>query len=150
MRFRKQRVESVVQRVVGEAITHRMNDPRIGPLTTVSRVQLTGDLTIATVYLTVLGGAPQERKTIAAMRHAGGYLQRLVAEALQLRQCPELRFEIDETARKVKETMLLLDENRRKRGEEPVASAPGGDAHEDPLDPDGAEGLQDEIDEDES
>jgi hypothetical protein len=47
------------------------------------------------------------------MQHARGFVQRLVAQQIDLRQCPEIRFELDEVAKKVRETMLLLDENRR-------------------------------------
>ena len=116
--YRKERVESVVREIVSEAIAHRMNDPRVAPLTTVSRVRITGDLTIATVYLTVQGDAQAERRTMAAMQHAAGFLQRMVARQLDIRQCPELRFEVDEAVKRVRETMRLLDENRRSRPEE--------------------------------
>ena len=115
--YRKEKVASVVRDIVSEAIAHRMNDPRIAPLTTVSRVQMAGDLTVATVYLTVPGDEAAERLTMSAMRHAAGFLQRMVAHQLGIRQCPQVRFEVDETVRQVRETMRLLDENRRERAE---------------------------------
>jgi len=48
------------------------------------------------------------------MRNSAGFVQRLVAEQIDMRTCPELRFEADEVAKKVRETMLLLDENRQR------------------------------------
>ena len=111
--YRKERVASLVHEIVSEAILRRINDPRVSPLTTVTRVQISGDLTIATVYLSILDDPAVERRTITALRHAGGFIQRMVAKGLDMRQCPELRFEVDEHLKKVKHTLQLLNENRR-------------------------------------
>jgi ribosome-binding factor A len=115
--YRKERVASIVRDVVSEAIAHRMNDPRLAPFTTVTRVEMTGDLQIAKVFLSVQGGEVAERKTTAAMRHAAGFIQRLVASQLSIRHCPELRFAIDEVAKNVRRTMELLADNRRQHPE---------------------------------
>ncbi len=115
--YRKQKLASVLRDVIAEAVHHRVQDPRIDPLTTITRVEMSGDLLIAKVFLTVSGGEVQERQTLQAIRHAGGYIQRLVAREVSLRLCPELRFEIDERAKKVQVTLDILAENRRERGE---------------------------------
>ena len=59
--FRKERVASVVRQVVGEAVVHGLHDPRIASLTSVTRVEMTGDLQIARVYLSVHGDEAAER-----------------------------------------------------------------------------------------
>lgn len=115
--YRKEKMTSLVQQIVSEAIGQKLADPRIAPLTTVSRVKMTGDLTIATVYLTVLGDESAERNTLRAIQHASGFLQRTLAQELQARQCPELRFELDQSAKRAKETLRLLAENRRQHPE---------------------------------
>lgn len=111
--YRKERVASVIRQVVGEAIVHSLHDPRVASLTTVTRVEMTDDLVIARVYLSIPHNAAVESRTLRAIRHAAGYLQRRVASALAMRQCPELRFEIDEGARGARRTLELLAENRR-------------------------------------
>jgi ribosome-binding factor A len=115
--YRKEKMTSLVQRIVSEAIGQKLADPRIAPLTTVSRVKMTGDLTIATVYLTIPGDEAAERTTLRAIQHASGFLQHTLAQELQARQCPELRFEVDESAKRAKETLRLLAENRREHPE---------------------------------
>jgi len=112
-RFRREKVSRVIQQVVSEGVAFKLNDPRVSPLTTITRVETTPDLLIARVYLTVPGDELAEGRTIRAVRHAGGFLQRLVAKALTMRQCPELRFELDETTKAVRRTMEILAENRR-------------------------------------
>ena len=121
--YRKQKISSLIQQVVSEGVAFKLNDPRVSPLTTVTRVEMTPDLLIARVYLTVPGDASAERRTLQAIRHAGGYLQRMVAQALTMRQCPELRFEIDETSKAVRRTMEILAENRRNDPELAAADA---------------------------
>jgi len=115
--YRKDRVASVIQEVVGAAVCRHLNDPRVDPLTTITRVEVSGDLLIAKVFVSVPGGSAVENRTIAALKHATGFVQRLVAKELQLRQCPELRFSVDERVKGVRRTMDLLDENRRAHPE---------------------------------
>jgi ribosome-binding factor A len=129
-RHRKQKIASVIRDIVSDAIHHRLQDPRIGALTTVTRVEVTADLLISRVYLSVHGGSVEEGKTLTAIRHAAGYIQRFVARELTLRQCPELRFEIDEALKAARRTLELLDENRRKN---PALFASGNDEETDDV-----------------
>ncbi len=112
--YRKERIANAVRNIVGEAIAHKMHDPRVQPLSNVTRVEVSGDLQLARVYLSIPGGEVAERRSLIAIQHATGYLQRMVAGQLQIRQCPELRFLIDERVKGTLRTMQLLEENRRK------------------------------------
>ncbi len=114
-RFRKERMGSVIRDVVAQAVQQKLNDPRLSPMTTVTRVEMSDDVQVAEVYFSVPGGDVEERKTLAAIKHAGGFLQRLVARELSIRQCPAIRFDIDERAKKVRRMMDLLEKNRRER-----------------------------------
>ena len=116
-RYRPERIASVIRDLVSEAIARHLHDPRVSTLTSVSRVEVSGDLQIAKIYLSVPGGEANENKTVAALRHAAGRVQMLVARGLQLRQCPHLHFLIDPRVKGVRETMRLLDENRRAKPE---------------------------------
>jgi len=123
--FRKDRIARAIREIVSEAIARQINDPRLAPLTTVSRVEVKQDLLLATVFVTVPTGAADERRTLAAMRSAGGFLQRKVARGLSMRHCPEIRFELDEELRQVQEIMRLLDANRRARGDDALTDHAG-------------------------
>ena len=116
--YRKEKIANVIRQIVSEAIVHQLNDPRIAPMTTVTRVEMTKDLLVAKVFLSFPEDDPAvEQLTLRAMGHAGGFLQRLVAQGLSLRQCPELRFQMDEQLKKTKRMMALLAENRRREPE---------------------------------
>ena len=130
--YRKEKLASVVRQVVSEAVVHKLSDPRISPLTTVTRVVMSPDLQIAKVYLSVQGGEAVERRTLRALRHAAGYLQRMVAGALQIRQCPELRIDLDQGVKEARKTMDLLAQHSL---EEPDMFNEQSSADAEPLDP---------------
>jgi ribosome-binding factor A len=127
--YRKERIASAIRSIVGSAIAHKLQDPRVSGLTTVTRVELSADLQLAKVYLSVPGESACERKTMAAMRHATGYIRRMVAHQLQLRQCPELRFMIDDGIKGAREVLKLLEENRRGHPERSGCEPPMRDSN---------------------
>ena len=90
--YRVDKVASIVRDIVGEAMTTHLHDPRISPLASVTRVEVSGDLQIARVYISVIGEAATGRRTLAGLTHAAGHIQRLVARQLTIRRCPQLRF----------------------------------------------------------
>lgn len=151
--YRKEKLSSSIREIVSDHIAHRLNDPRISPFTTVTRVEVSGDLLSVKVFLSVMGTDVEERKTMAAITSAAGHIQRRVGGEIQLRQCPQLRFLVDESVKVARETMALIDENARQRGDLAPAADPAAlddefddtddvEAHDpdgpEPLDPDDA------------
>lgn len=122
--YRKERVASEVRTIVCQVIAQDLNDPRVAPLTTVTRVEVTGDLLQATVFVTIPGDEAAENRTMAALRHARGYVQGIVARSLNLRQCPELRFRVDESWKEARRTLELIEENRRNRSPDEKGTPP--------------------------
>lgn len=134
--YRPERVANVIRSVVSEAIATRLNDPRIEPLSSVTRVEVSGDLEHAKVWVSVIGDAAAGRRTIAGLKAAGGFVQRLVAAELSLRSVPRLAFHLDESLKKAAETIRIIDDNmaeiRRKEsaaeeGKDEQANSPTGD-----------------------
>ncbi|HUW82859.1 MAG TPA: 30S ribosome-binding factor RbfA [Phycisphaerae bacterium] len=110
MSRRQEKVASVVRRVVGEAIAQQLHDPRISPMTSITRVEISGDLQFATVWVSVMGSEGEQRTTIAGLQHAQGRLQSLLSRALAIRQCPALRFKLDQSIKRGFETLRLIDQ----------------------------------------
>lgn len=117
--YRKEKLESLIREIIGEILVRGLNDPRMSPLTTVTRVEMSSDLTLARVYVRVHEDAATERRTMRAIRHATGYMQRTLAGQLTIRTCPQLRFEVDEAAKTAQKTMELLEKNREQLTEVP-------------------------------
>ncbi len=148
MRFRPQRIGSVVQRVVGEAISLRLSDPRISRLASVTRVQVSKDLQYADVYISVMGANSDARTTLRGLEAAHGKVQGLVADALPIRQVPIVRFHLDESIKKGFETIQLIeksmDEIRRREAERAARAGGRPDDSPDNAAADGDEGGPEE------
>lgn len=125
--YRLEKLASEVRDVVGEAIVHRLADPRISPLTSVTRVIVSADLSYADVYISVLGEESDRRRTMSGLQHARGHVQSLVARHLCVRQCPHLRFHLDESIRRGNETIRLIEEMTGRTGGTAAGTGPDSD-----------------------
>lgn len=107
---RQEKVARVVKEAVSDAIAHHLNDPRIEGFVSVTRVELTPDLRIANVYVSIFGkDQASQNKTFSAITHARSRIQSLLAGRLQSKFCPVLHLYTDEKFKKTLETMQLID-----------------------------------------
>jgi len=125
---RPEKVASEVRTLIGEAIVNRLSDPRISRFASVTRVTVSADLSVADVYVSVMGSPAEERRTLAGLAHARGHLQTLVARNLRIRTCPELRFHADASIKRGMETIRIIEETMaRSRPEAGPAESPPGE-----------------------
>lgn len=66
MSLRSNRVAEQMKKEIGEIITRKIKDPRVG-FVTVTDVDVTGDLQQATVYITSLGSERERAETLKAL-----------------------------------------------------------------------------------
>lgn len=134
---RPKRVASLIRNLIAEVIQRRLSDPRIESLTSITRVEMSPDLLVAKVYVSVMAPPPRRRLTLQALEHASKRIRGLVGEQLALRQVPELLFRLDEGLQDAVDTIELLDRiERETQSREPdAADAPATDTpHEDSFD----------------
>ncbi len=88
------RTNDDIQFVLSRLIT-QVKDPRVQQgMISVTRVETTGDLRYAKVWLSVLG-LENEKEFKKGLRSASGWLRRELGNAMTLRFTPELFFEVD-------------------------------------------------------
>ncbi|MGE0792130.1 MAG: 30S ribosome-binding factor RbfA [Sandaracinaceae bacterium] len=88
----------------------------------VHAVRVTGDLRQATVYIRASEPDLPERRRealVAGLRRAAGFARRQLAQRLELRHAPELRFEWDESADRAARIEDLLSEIKRDEQGDP-------------------------------
>jgi len=90
---RPDQVGEVIRQVVAEAILRDLRDPRI-KLVTVTRVDVSGDLSHARVYVIGHDEAAQDQ-AVVGLASAAGFLRSRVAKALATRIVPDLTFVVD-------------------------------------------------------
>lgn len=141
MSRRTKSIGNVIRRIVAEAIQTQLNDPRIETFTSVTRVDVTEDLSIARVHVSVMANETRRKLTLDALRSCAGRLRRDVRKGLSARQIPMLEFYLDESIQRAAETVdqldRLMEEQRRHTAEsteEPaegsVDAAPGATSEE--------------------
>lgn len=80
------------------AILRTVKDPRVtGSMISIVRVDVTRDLSYATVYISSMNGIDAAKEAVKGLRSAAGYMRRELGMALKLRHTPELRFVADDS-----------------------------------------------------
>ncbi len=117
MSRRTERLGSTIQQEIATMILHDLNDPRVRPLTSVTRVRISEDLSIADVFITVMGTPGQQTAALNALKHSAGMMRTRLTKDLSLRQAPFLKFHLDEDLKKELAVMQLLDQVARENAE---------------------------------
>ena len=90
------RINEELQRELSDLI-RALKDPRVQQsMISVTKVEATGDLRYAKVYISVLD-KEKAREVLKGLKSAGGFLRREIAARLQLRYTPELVFVEDDS-----------------------------------------------------
>jgi ribosome-binding factor A len=93
---RQERVSERIHEELSELLQRRVRDPRLSEIT-VTGVEVSPDLKLATVYVSALGDREAWDLAVKGLQHAAGYLRRELAQQLQMRFTPELRFVLDDS-----------------------------------------------------
>ena len=104
---RVERLADQVRVEVAEMISRALKDPRIG-FTTVTRVELSGDLHQARVLVSVLGNDEAQRLTLEGLSSARGYIRHEIGRRLRMRRAPEVTFALDHGAEETAKIEMLL------------------------------------------
>jgi ribosome-binding factor A len=97
MSKRAQQVAGEIQQIVGHLIQFELKDPRITFCTVVS-VDMSPDLQMAHIHVSVMGEQTDRKATMAALERARGFVRRELAKQLRhLRSAPDIRFLLDES-----------------------------------------------------
>ena len=109
MSRRTERIASLIRDLVADAIRNDLSDPRIEPMTSITRVEISPDLSIARIYVSVMAREARKQLTLVGLRSACGRMRSLIAPELTLRQAPRIEFHLDESLQRSMETLELID-----------------------------------------
>lgn len=93
-KIRVNRVGEQIKKEISDIIQNELKDPRVG-FVTVMEVDVTGDLQIANVFISVLGSEEQKQDSLKALRKAVGFIRSEVGKRVRLRLTPEIVFHLD-------------------------------------------------------
>jgi ribosome-binding factor A len=114
---RTERVASTIQQELAQIIMRELNDPRLTGMPSITRVKVSPDLSVADVYLTIMGTPGQQTAALNALRHSAGLMRTKLTHQMTLRVAPFLKFHIDENLKKELEVHDLLAKVRAENEE---------------------------------
>jgi ribosome-binding factor A len=115
MSRRTERLGSSIQQEIAAIVQRELNDPRIPALTSITRAKISSDLSMADVYISVMGEPGKQTAALNALRHSAGMIRGKLTRSLSLRVAPMLRFHLDENLKKELEVLNLLRQVERER-----------------------------------
>ncbi len=93
--IKNNRINGEVLRELSSIIRDEVKDPRIDPLLTVTRAEVTPDLQFCKCYVSSLGSDEQLSASIEGLERASGFIRCELAHRVNLRKTPELKFIAD-------------------------------------------------------
>src|SRR4051794_17486337 len=105
---RTEMLGSTIQQELALMILRDLNDPRLPAerLPSITRVKVSPDLSIADVYITIMGTPGQQSAGLNALRHSAGLMRTKLTKALTVRVTPYIKFHLDED---LKKELALMD-----------------------------------------
>ena len=94
--FKMGRVTSDIKYALSEILSE-VKDPRISKLLSIVKLDVSGDMSYAKVYVSAIEGREKTAESVKALKNAAGYIRRELGAKLKLRKVPELRFVADDS-----------------------------------------------------
>jgi ribosome-binding factor A len=132
---RARRLGEQIQRELGDLLRREVKDGRIGNVT-ITAVNVTGDLRMATVYYLIFGKDGADPKVQRGLDSAANFLRNALSKSLMIRYTPTLKFELDTSIEHGVRLAKLIDSvTKAEQGAAaPGTAAPAAAAPADDLD----------------
>ena len=109
------RLAEAIRETVSSAVLFSLRDPRIKNVTVI-RAEVTPDLRSAKVYVSIMGSERDTALALQGLDSSRGFLQSKIADRIQTRYTPVLKFVLDKNATdQVSEAARILDELAAER-----------------------------------
>ncbi len=119
MAQRQERAAALIQEVASELLARRVKDPRIG-FVSIVKVDVTRDISLAKIYVSVMGTEEEKAKTMEGLKSAKGLIRSEISKALGIRHAPEIQFHLDQGIEHSIHISRLLKEAQKGSGEHEV------------------------------
>lgn len=94
---RLMRINDEILRECANILRSELKDPRISTMVCVTKVETTSDLNHAKIFVSIMGDETQKKEVLEGLKNASGFIRRGIAERINLRITPELKFVSDDS-----------------------------------------------------
>jgi ribosome-binding factor A len=115
--YRAARASQRIQQEIAMLFEREVSDPRLASVN-ITRVEVSGDLRYAKVFVAPITGDDDATRAMTdALDRATGFFRHRIAERLDLRVAPEVRFLLDHSIEKGERFLRALEQVSKNRDE---------------------------------
>lgn len=114
---RLERINEQYKKELSQIINYELKNPNATGMISVTRVKVTNDLKFAKVDVSILN-AKDVKQTLAALKRSAGFIRSELARRVNLRNTPEIIFELDDSMEYGERIDKILKEIMPKKEEE--------------------------------
>jgi len=107
---RLMRINDEILRECANILRSELKDPRISTMVSVTEVETANDLSQAKVFVSIMGDDAQKKEVMEGLKNASGFIRRGIAEKVNLRNTPEIKFLLDNSLDYSLKMAKLIDE----------------------------------------
>lgn len=112
MAYRLERIEKIIERELASILFNNVKNEKL-KFVSITKVSVTKDMSIATIWYTVFGNEGEIEATKKELIDAKGYLRSELAHSLDLRKTPDLKFKYDESLAYGNKISKILEELKK-------------------------------------
>lgn len=119
MSIRRERLGSLIQQEVADLLNSEFSD-LTQSLVTVTEARVNGDLSIATVFVSIMASTDEEKEiAFRRIEESKSAIRSALADRIrnQIREIPEIRLELDESLERAQRIEELLEQARDERAD---------------------------------
>ena len=90
------RIEEEYRKELSQIISYELKNPNVTGLISVTKVKVSNDLKYAKVYVSILN-SKNIKETLAGLKKSSGFIRSELARKVNLRNTPEIIFELDDS-----------------------------------------------------
>lgn len=90
------RIDEEYRKELSQIIGYELKNPNVTGLISITKVKVTNDLKYAKVYVSILN-SKNIKDTLAGLKKSSGFIRSELAKRVNLRNTPELIFELDDS-----------------------------------------------------
>ncbi len=111
------RIDEEYKKEISQIISYQLKNPNVTGLISVTKVKVTNDLKYAKVYVSILN-SKNLKETMEGLKKSSGFIRSGLARKINLRNTPEILFELDDSLEYGAKIDSILKEIMPKKEEE--------------------------------
>ncbi len=109
--------EQFKQEISQMILRHEIKDPRVSEFLTINRVEVSGDLSYAKIYVSSFLDSNSVARGVAGLQSAAGFIQSSIAKKVRIYKFPKFTFIADESLRDGFDMVHKLNQLEKEQNE---------------------------------